>query len=239
MKKRFTYSKKDKARPHKDEDRSTPEDEDVSRADLYGDSLPKRSREVQLWSTNQSKSPFLRLPEEVRTRIYGYALGGQTITIGYETYRRMETVGEPPKIVPSFRYACAVYSERNINPFGNQLPFVKVVYKYTPLNNICRQLYYETAKLPFTLNTIAFSTHNVMFNFFYREQRLSREQRDAITSITLQKELPTPNFLVYMRNLQKVILVEDSGKNQKGTYKVNRVKGKTPKLLNTRHVWGG
>ena len=78
-----------------------------------------------------------------------------------------------------------------------------------------------------------------MFNFLYREQRLSREQRDAITSITLQKELPTANFLVYMRNLQKVVLTDDAGKNLKGSYKVTRVKGKAPKLLNTRHVWGG
>ncbi|KAJ4413306.1 hypothetical protein N0V91_000281 [Didymella pomorum] len=208
-------------------------------ADLYGDELSKRSREVQLWSTNQSKSPFLRLPDEVRTQIYAYVLGGQTICIGYETYRQMETLTEPPKLVASFRYACAVYSERNVNPFGNQLPFVNTVYKYTPLNNICRQLYYETAALPFTLNTLAFSTHNVMFNFLYREQRLSREQRDAITSITLQKELPTANFLVYMRNLQKVVLTDDAGKNLKGSYKVTRVKGKAPKLLNTRHVWGG
>lgn len=191
------------------------------------------------WSVNQSKSPFLRLPEEVRTQIYTYILGGQTICIGYETYRQRETAGKLPTVVPSFRYACAVYNKRNVNPFGSQLPFVSVVYKYTPLNNICRQLYCETATLPFALNTLAFSTHNVMFNFLYREQRLSREQRDAITSITLQRELPTANFLVYMRNLQKVVLTDDAGKNPKGSYKVTRVKGKAPKLLNTRHVWGG
>ncbi|KAF1934374.1 uncharacterized protein M421DRAFT_503 [Didymella exigua CBS 183.55] len=208
-------------------------------ADLYGDPLPKRSQELQLWSTNQSKSPFLRLPEEVRARIYAYILGGRTITIGYETYRRVEAVDEAAKAVPIFRYCCAIYSQRNVNPFGNQPPFVNVMYKYTPLNNICRQLYHETATLPFMLNTLAFSTHNVMFNFLYLEQRLSREQRDAITSITLQNALPMANFLVYMRKLQKVVLVDGFADNQKGTYKVTRVKGKAPKLLNTRHVWGG
>lgn len=166
-------------------------------------------------------------------------MGGKTITIGYETYRRVEAIDEPVKVMPTFRYCCAVYSERNVNPFKNQLPFVNVTYSYTPLNNICRQLYYETATLPFRLNTLAFATHNVMFNFLYLEQRISREQRDAITSITLQNELPMANFLVYMRNLQKVVLVDDFGKNAKGTYKVTRVKDKAPKLLNTRHVWGG
>lgn len=78
-----------------------------------------------------------------------------------------------------------------------------------------------------------------MFNFLFLEQRLSREQCDAITSVTLQEALPMANLLVYMRNLQKVVLVDDIPGNSKGTYKVTRVKGKVPKLLNTRHVWGG
>ncbi|KAF2625897.1 hypothetical protein BU25DRAFT_395941 [Macroventuria anomochaeta] len=208
-------------------------------ADLFGDQLPKRSREVQLWSMNQSKSPFLQLPEDVRARIYGCVLGGKTITIGYETYRTVDGAPEPDRVVPTFRYCCAVYSQPNVNPFKKQLPYINVTYGYTPLNNICRQLYYETATLPFTLNTLAFSTHNTMFNFLFLEQRLSREQRDAITSITLQDALPMPNLLIYMRNLQKVVLVDDLPGNSKGTYKVTRVKGKAPKLLNTRHVWGG
>ncbi|KAH6620364.1 hypothetical protein C7974DRAFT_415574 [Boeremia exigua] len=210
-----------------------------SGVDLFGDQLPKRSREVQLWSTNQSKSPLLRLPGEVRARIYRYVLGGKTITIGYETYRRVETASEPARVVPTFRYCCAVYSQPNVDPFKKQLPYINVTFGFTLLNNICRQLYYETAKLPYTLNTLAFSSHNTLFNFLFLEQRLSCEQRDAITSITLQDALPMSNLLIYLRNLQKIVLVDDLPGNPKGTYKVTRVKGKIPKLLNTRHVWGG
>ncbi|KAJ4992700.1 hypothetical protein SVAN01_01746 [Stagonosporopsis vannaccii] len=209
-----------------------------SGVDLFGDQLSKRSREVQLWAVNQSKSPFLRLPEEVRVRIYRFALGGKTITIGYETYRHVGSASEL-KVVPMFRYCCAVYSQPAVNPFKNPLPYVNVSYGFTPLNNICRQLYNETATLPYTLNSLAFSSHNTLFNFLFLEQRLSREQCDAITSITLQDALPTSNLLAYMRNLQKIVLVDDLPGNSKGTYKVTRVKGKTPKLLNTRHVWGG
>lgn len=138
-----------------------------------------------------------------------------------------------------FRYCCATYSHPKVNPFSKQLPYVNVTYGFTPLNNICRQLYNETATLPFTLNTLAFSTYNTMFNFLFLEQRLSGEQRDAITSVTLQDALPMPNFLSYMRNLQSVVLVDDLPGYSKGTYRVTRVKGKAPKLLNTRHVWGG
>ncbi len=166
-------------------------------------------------------------------------LGGKTITIGYETYRCVELDMEPARVVPVFRYCCAVYSQPGVNPFKKQLPYINVTNSYTPLNNICRQLYNETATLPYTLNTLAFSTHNTLFNFLFLEQRLSREQRDAITSVTLQDALPMPNLLTYMRNLQKVVLVDDIPGNKKGTYKVTRVEGKAPKLLNTRHVWGG
>lgn len=188
---------------------------------------------------NQSNSPFLRLPREVRSRIYEYALGGKTIIIGYETYRTVESASEPDRIISVFRYCCAVHSKRNVNPFKKQLPYINVSHGYTPLNNICRQLYNETSVLPYTLNTLAFSTHNTMFNFLFLEQRLSREQRDAITSITLHDALPMPNLLTFMRNLQKVELTDDLPGNSKGSYKVTRVKGKAPKLLNTRHVWGG
>jgi hypothetical protein len=206
---------------------------------LFGDPFPKRSNEVQLWSTNQRNSPFLRLPKEVRTRIYAYALGGQTITIGYETYRTVESALEPDKVIPIFRYCCAVYSQRNVNPFRKQLPFINVAYKFTPLNNVCRQLYNETATLPYILNTLAFATNNVMFNFLFVERRLSREQRDAIKSFIVRDALPMPNLLIFMRNLEKVELVEDLPGKEKGTYKVTRVKGRAPKLLNTKHVWGG
>lgn len=151
----------------------------------------------------------------------------------------MESASESARVVPTFRYCCAVYSQQGVNPFKKQLPYVNVTYRYTPLNNVCRQLYNETATLPYTLNTLAFSTHNTLFNFLFLEQRLSREQRNAITSITLQDALPMSNLLTYMRNLQKVVLVDDLPGNSKGTYKVTRVKGKAPKLLNTRHVWGG
>ncbi|XPS94165.1 hypothetical protein M3J09_003490 [Ascochyta lentis] len=207
--------------------------------DLFGNRLPQKSKELQLWCVNQSRSLFLRLPEEVRAKIYKYALGGRTIIIGYETYRTVESVSELHRVVPVFRYCCAVYNQRNVNPFKKPLPYVNISHCYTPLNNICRQLYNETATLPYTLNTLAFSTHNTMFNFLFLEQRLSREQCDAITSITLQDALPMSNLLTFMRNLQNVVLTDDTLGNSRGTYKVSRVGGKAPKLLNTRHVWGG
>ena len=193
------------------------------------------------WSTNQTRSPFLRLPQEVRARIYIYTLGGNTITIGYETYRTSKEASSPAaqKVHPIFRYRSAVYSAHNLNPFKPQPPFIKKTHGLSLLNGICRQLYLETATLPYTLNTLAFSSHNILANFFLFEQRLTREQCDAITSVTLSDALPMPNLLVYLSGLQKVVLVDDLPGHPRGTYKVTRVKGKPPKLLNVRHVWGG
>ena len=99
----------------------------------------------------------------MRARIYGYALGGKTIIIGYETYRTVkEASSEVNKVDPIFRYCCAVYSQPALNPFKKQLPFVNKSHGLTLLNNICRQLYIETATLPYALNTLAFSSHNTV-----------------------------------------------------------------------------
>ncbi|KAF3004078.1 hypothetical protein E8E13_003072 [Curvularia kusanoi] len=99
--------------------------------DLFGERISKRSRQFQLWSVNQSSSPLLRLPQEVRAKIYGYVLGGKTITIGYETYRTAKGVSsELGKVQPVFRYCCAVYSQPNVNPFKKQLPFTTRQQRY-------------------------------------------------------------------------------------------------------------
>jgi hypothetical protein len=171
----------------------------------------------------------------VRNRIYEYTLGGNTVLIGYKTYSGTET----NHIVPTFRYWCTVLNHRT-DPFvANPPPYVKVSYKFTLLNSICRQLYYETAALPYKLNDLAFESHNIMFNFLFLEQRLSREQCDVVTKFALPDALPHPNLLVFMRNLQKVELAFSRGGRERGTYRVFRREGKAPELKNTKHVWEG
>lgn len=56
MKKKFTYSKKDKVRPHKDENRSTPEDEDGSRKRRKTDSPSETSSFVSVPTISSTAS---------------------------------------------------------------------------------------------------------------------------------------------------------------------------------------
>jgi hypothetical protein len=166
------------------------------------------------------------LPGEIRNRIYGYVLGGNTIMIGYETYQSTYK-----NVVPVFRYHCTVFSERT-NPFkDSQQPHVKISSGLTFLNNICRQLYLETAALPYKLNMMAFESHNIMVNFILIEQRLSRQQRHAFTQLVLPDNLPGANMLAYLPNLEKVFLgFARSYDISKGWYNVIREDGKKPKL---------
>jgi hypothetical protein len=132
---------------------------------------------------------------------------------------------------PVFRYNCTVYNYPT-NPFkGNQQPYVKVSTSFTLLNNICRQLYLETAVLPYKLSMIAFESHNIMVNFLLHEQRLSHSQRHALTQLLVRNALPGANLLTYLPNVEKVFLGSEQvyGKSS-GWYTVVRQEGEEPSL---------
>lgn len=53
----------------------------------------------------------------------------------------------------------------------------------TLLSPVCRQLYRETALLPFQLNAWCFESASVMERYVRREKRLPREQRRAVRTL--------------------------------------------------------
>lgn len=75
---------------------------------------------------NSEASPLLRLPVEIRTRIFAYVLGGNE----YSVYK--------PKKKP----VCAIEGQ----PRGE-------AHRNLQVQRVCTQIYSETATLPFTLNT--------------------------------------------------------------------------------------
>lgn len=176
----------------------------------------------------------MQLPGEIRNRIYEYAIGCNIIHIDFETYRSLYEDDKPyPVIIPIFKYHLNVYTPRT-NPFiEKQQPTVRLSKEITLLNNVCRQMYLETAVLPFKLNLISFDSHNTMFNFLYMEKRLSRAQRGAITQVALPFTLLEPNMLTYLPNLERV-LVGVEHHLHKGWYKVIREEGEEPKLVYDR-----
>jgi hypothetical protein len=96
-------------------------------------------------------------------------------------------------------------------------------------------MYLETAVLPYKLNMLAFSSHNVMFNFLYMEKRLPRKHLDAITVLCLPDGYVEPNMLGYLRNLEKIYVGRDvhyEGRYEnKGWRYVVRKEGEEPKLV--------
>jgi hypothetical protein len=172
----------------------------------------------------------LRLPGEIRNAIYEYALGGKTIHIDYETYRTTKS-NKIHEVTPVFKYYCTVYDKKPTNPFNAaSQPYRKSTTSFTPLNNVCRQLYQETAVLPYKLNMICFGSHNIMFNFLFMEKRLSRQQLDAFTQLMVPDELPGSNMLGLLRNLGKMYLAVDQTGKAKGWFVVVRQEGEKPKL---------
>jgi hypothetical protein len=93
------------------------------------------------------------LPGEIRNQIYAIVLGGNTIKIGYETYRPIYTNTKLIENVPTFKYYCTVYNQL-VNPYKErQHPDVGVFIEFTLLNNVCRQLYLETATSDYPNNS--------------------------------------------------------------------------------------
>jgi hypothetical protein len=178
---------------------------------------------------------LLRLPGEIRNRIYEHVLGGNTIRIRYETYRPNNKDDALSKVVPVFKYHCTVFHKR-VDPYKfKQLPDVETSAGFPLLNDVCRQLYLETGPLPFKLNTIAFEKFNTMFNFLVHEQHLTRQQRQALTKILIWDDLPGMNVLTYLPNLEKVFLGSSEHVSwYRGWYKVLRRDGKEPELANDR-----
>ncbi|KAI4670479.1 uncharacterized protein J4E79_000761 [Alternaria viburni] len=203
------------------------------RRTIMGERLSRSSDQARKFKTNQTDSPLLQLPENVRNLIYTYTLGGKTINIGYQTYHLTFDPTKPKKVkrvTPIFKYQCTVYDGTQ-NPFKTiSQPWVKRPTVFTLLNGVCRQMYQETATLPYRLNLIAFDSYSIMFNFLFLESRLHREHLDAFTELLLPNQLPGSNALARLSNVSKVYLgVTQEGK-PKGWYRVVRTQREEPRL---------
>lgn len=75
----------------------------------------------------------------------------------------------------------------------------------TPLSAVCRQLYRETAVLPFSLNSWSFQDARVMERYLMRERRLTRLQRRGIAVLVVSDDLPSRAMEAFLGGLQVVI----------------------------------
>jgi hypothetical protein len=167
------------------------------------------SKEAKLWSQNQSTSPLLRLPGELRNRIYELVLGGKTICVEFKTWHNLERNGHTA-LDCQFKYHYKVMNAKT-NPWA---PYISTAIQqseglsrnFTLLNGVCRQLYQETAVLPYKLNRWAFANHLTMWNFLVVERRWTRAQRESIEELVVSDHLPQANLLELLTGLKKALL---------------------------------
>lgn len=144
----------------------------------------------------------------------------------YTTYEK----NKASQVAPVFKYRSAIY--RNVvNPYSTTQKSISKSNSLTFLNNISRQLYLETAVLPYKLNLISFDSHLIFTNFILLENRLSRNQRHAIKRIIIRDDVPGANMLEYLPNLETVFLGAVREDKTGGRYRVVRQEGRQPKLV--------
>lgn len=111
---------------------------------------------------NQKQSPLLRLPRELRDKIYDYVIGSGQISI------------QP--LVDQCHLADRVYPHHELVP---------TIQLFT-LSSICRQLHAETALLPFHQYSMILANTRASLT---RLGQMSREQRAAIVQIDLRSSV--------------------------------------------------
>ncbi|OCL15142.1 hypothetical protein AOQ84DRAFT_358288 [Glonium stellatum] len=122
---------------------------------------PTDSRMI-IATSNSLNSPLLRLPAELRNQIFVYAIGGQRILISIVGNPYSETV-------------LHTYKHPDVRPLAGARPYTSSGEIFVPISRTSRQIYNETALLPYKLNEFEFSSSRVMQRWM--EERLPVQKR--------------------------------------------------------------
>ncbi|KAK4184817.1 hypothetical protein QBC35DRAFT_390883 [Podospora australis] len=161
------------------------------------------STEAELWEYNQQASPLLKLPPELRNRIYELVLHVGQVNVCYKRWehkKRLRAKGLPcnnnkndnDKKIDNNEggFYCRLLPERQ-NPWETNGLKHRPQRGMTLLSGVCRQLYHETALLPYSLNAWSFESAHVMDRFVMKEKRLPIPHRRAIHLLYSQTVLTT------------------------------------------------
>ncbi|KAI4684957.1 uncharacterized protein J4E88_004399 [Alternaria novae-zelandiae] len=129
----------------------------------------KTGKYLEIARQNQQDSPLLRLPPELRHLIFSHVIGGKTFEILYD---RSGPYRSPIRERLSSKVPKRKFIAKNITVAKNTLALLVV----------CRQIYAETALLPFSSNTFSASRPD---NLKMWIKRFPPAVSEAITSIQL------------------------------------------------------
>lgn len=159
------------------------------------------------FAENETQSPLLRLPAELRWAIYEHMLGDKTICVRFASHKwtKSQRSGTKQWVYETHGgFHCTVFNGREANPFllgsGKSIG----TGGFTLLSGVCRQLYQETATLPFQLNTLAFESPLVMERYLMKERRLSLPLRRAIKTLFVRVDRPPKTIEKYLGSLNTV-----------------------------------
>ncbi|KAJ9144276.1 hypothetical protein NKR23_g6170 [Pleurostoma richardsiae] len=151
------------------------------------------SREAKEYELNQRVSPLLRIPAELRLRVYDLVLGHRQIYIYYVPWQHKRRVknGQPYHETIRGGFRCKILYPTQ-NPWEEPdrwylKPFLDV--RMTLLSGVCRQLYHETALLPHKLNPWSFQNTYVMERYIMTEGRMTLAQRRTIHTLYCRENL--------------------------------------------------
>ena len=124
--------------------------------------------------------------------IYDFLLSGNTIFVTHDAHTLNFTGrnGSKPHAQPK-GYICNVWNEP-LNPWAvdeSDSHAPKSTRGFTLLSGVCRQLYQETATIPFEANVWAFRA-NVLNRLVNKERRLPLPQRRAMKTLIVEDRMP-------------------------------------------------
>ncbi|KAL2129644.1 hypothetical protein VTI74DRAFT_7501 [Chaetomium olivicolor] len=158
-------------------------------------SFPKEgTREFELWERNQQLSFLLRLPAELRNRIYELVLNVGQINVRFKKWEHKPRTRNGQRYYKTTEggFWCRIL-DRDQNPWreskASDCPSPRGM---TLLSPVCRQLYHETVLLPFRLNAWSFESLAVMDRYVIKEKRLPLPHRRAIRLLYSPTVLPAP-----------------------------------------------
>ncbi|KAE9979440.1 hypothetical protein EG328_000852 [Venturia inaequalis] len=168
------------------------------------------------YDLNSTQSPLLRLPSELRNRIYDYVFASEnktsqfyinrTILIKYRPWEhkwRQKNKVRYKEVKEGGFYNTVL--PRGTNPFeANKHPFHQ---PYTPpsqLFRVCKQLFHETSVLSCRRVTALCFDNAYVMNRYLKEGKMSLAQRNAIRVLFCQS-MPCKTTLKKFNGLREII----------------------------------
>ena len=130
---------------------------------------------------NATTSPLLRLPPEIRNRIFHFVLGGEHIHVFRDYQRQGTTNGRRPRSLDKRGYWCLYNTTAGIGASDED----KWKHFYSiKLLLVCRQIYAEACLLPYALNIFSAYNATVLRSAFLPS--LKPCQRRALRSLAIK-----------------------------------------------------